>query len=502
MIETSRNITISRKYSLLISISLFVTSMGLSLKNYPPLNWTPYDGALYIDIAHSLSHNITDFSYQGIYMMFRPPIYPYTLSLFYRLFPPKFSIEIARIVSSSFYAGTSVLIFLLFKKLLGDLKALGASVFYILNPISLGMSTQPLVHSEFTFFYLISIYWLLKWSITNKIKEVILFGFFTGVSILTRYTGLTIILISLAYIYILLFANRINLDKTLKHLVIGILVILLTILPWMILGYRHYSGLISPFIVASKEVNTAVKVSSMEYTKEIIHTLGVPTIILIVLGFAYSMVQRDNFHALLLSWMTIGFMGILTITHKEIRFITFLTPAIAILSVEGSCVILRALEMGTTIIKAKHEMKFIVLVIVLLFLYINSYSNAIKYADKYYYAGATQDKVFVEFKEVSSYNKDKKTTLLVSPNLYPYGGLFLPNAKIYQMSSYRLNWLVHGIKGQPPNISKMITNGDFGYIIYCNTPNLQKWIVQIKYSHKYTLIKEMFKGKCIILKHK
>lgn len=202
-----------RTIDIMLSVVLIVIGLLLSIKHYPPRNWIVYDGALYIDIARSLTEGITNFEYQGIYMLFRPPIYPYTLSIIYRLIEePIPYILIARVVSSLFYALVSVTIFLAFKGYFGRLKALLASFFYLLNPLAFGMSIQPLVHSEFTFFYLLSMLLLLKWSESFRLIHIILFGIFAGISILTRYTGLTIVGIFFTYVYLLYLEGFISIE--------------------------------------------------------------------------------------------------------------------------------------------------------------------------------------------------------------------------------------------------------------------------------------------------
>ena len=238
----------------------------------------------------------------------------------------------------------------------------------------------------------------------------------------------------------------------------------------------------------------------MEYVTEIIHTLGVPATILIALGVVYSMFQRDKFHVLLLSWGVLGFMGILTIIHKEVRFVTFLTPLIVIISIEGIELLSKVLATIVPKIKIRPIGIKLIWVGVMLLLCASYYSNAVDYIDKYYYAGATEAIVFEEFKKLE-YN-ESGITLLVSPSFYPYGGLFLQDAEVYQMSLYHLNWLIHGIKGQPPDIPKMIANGDFDYVIYCEAPYLESWITKIERSQKYIIVDELFNGKCKILSGK
>ena len=488
----------------LMALGIFIMAMIMSLKNYPPSSWTPYDGALYIDIARNLSEDFTDFSYQGIYMMFRPPIYPYTLSIIYRLVPLDLHLTVARLISSVFYSGTAMLIFILFRRYLGDLKAIIASILYMLNPIALGMSIQPLVHSQFTFFYLISVYYLLKWSENRNRISIVLFGIFTGISILTRYTGFSLGAVAIAFIYLLIISQKINLNylDILKHLTIGALSAFLILLPWMILGHLNYTGFMSPFTVASREVNMAASRTPLTgYLLSIIETLSLPAVMVTTLGLMYSMFQRDKFHILLVSWSLAGFVSILTIIHKEVRFITFLTPPIALLSTEGLYVISKVISEAVLRGDMKYKGIKIIGITILILLSISCYTHANEYTSKYYYSGSTQAILFDEFKKIVPTTDEM--ILLVSPNLYPYAGLFLPHAKIYQMSSYNINWLVHGLRGkQPPDIPKMIENGYFDYIIYCKSPYLDRWIDKVGQSPRYYRVKEMFNGRCRILANK
>ena len=290
---------------ILAGIGIFILAMFISLNHYPPNSWIPYDGALYIDIANTLSKDPSNFSYQGIYMLFRPPIYPYTLSIVYRLIPFRNPVTIARLVTSIFYAGTAVLIFMLFGRYLGYSKGGYASILYILNPIALGMSTQPLVHSQFIFFYLISMYYLLKWSENLNKSSMVLFGISAGISTLTRYTGLSILLIAIVYVYLLYLSNNIKENNTdiIAHLVVGMGAFFVILTPWMIMGAKYYTGPMSPFTVASREVNTAAaRVPSFEYILNLTHTLGIVGVTLTVIGILYSLFKRDKPHILMLSW--------------------------------------------------------------------------------------------------------------------------------------------------------------------------------------------------------
>ena len=237
------------------------------------------------------------------------------------------------------------------------------------------------------------------------------------------------------------------------------------------MGHVNYGGFIHPFTVASREVTMAARrTPTLDYIFSIINVIGIPAVTAAALGFIYNISQRDNFHILLTTWSSLGFISILTLIHKEVRFITFLTPAIALLSIEGIYIFSKILV--NIILKDNRKVKTIKIIgiITLILLSISQYSYVPKYTIKYYYAGSSQAMIFNELKTIIP--STSNITILVSPNLYPYAGIFFPSAKVYQMSSYRLNWLIHGIRGQPPDVSEMLKQGDFKYIIYCRFPHL------------------------------
>ena len=136
-----------------ISVLVFLGTLIVGIMALPQDNSITYDGALYINIARSLAEDITSFTYQGVYMMYRPPLYPYTLSLFFRVISSN-HLLIARLVSVFSFALTSALVYLLTVEMFGNpVEGVIASLFYALNPLAFTMAGRELVHSEFTFFY-------------------------------------------------------------------------------------------------------------------------------------------------------------------------------------------------------------------------------------------------------------------------------------------------------------------------------------------------------------
>ncbi|MFA4668611.1 hypothetical protein QDY65_08875 [Pyrococcus kukulkanii] len=73
--------------------------------------------------------------------MYRPPLYPYTLTLLYHfIHDPLAQLKVARIVSAFFFALTASLVYLLCLELFGDLiKGVIASLFFMFNGLALTM---------------------------------------------------------------------------------------------------------------------------------------------------------------------------------------------------------------------------------------------------------------------------------------------------------------------------------------------------------------------------
>ncbi|WP_346765899.1 glycosyltransferase family 39 protein [Thermococcus sp. 9N3] len=206
---------------------VFLFALGIELITFPPWDTLSYDGALYIDIARNLAVNPTSFTYQGAYMMYRPPLYPYTLSLFYHfVHEPLSQLRVARLVSAVFFALTAVLVYLLTLELFERfVKGILASAFFIFNALAFTMGTRELVHSEFTFFYTLAIYLLYTGRKSGNPTRIYLAFVSAGLAILTRYTGLSIIAVFIAYLWLTEYWNWVKK----REYLIGFALLLLTL---------------------------------------------------------------------------------------------------------------------------------------------------------------------------------------------------------------------------------------------------------------------------------
>ncbi|NJE01647.1 glycosyltransferase family 39 protein [Thermococcus sp. JdF3] len=407
----------------LIFIVPFLLALCVSMLTMPQSNTITYDGALYIDIARNLAEDITDFTYQGIYMMYRPPLYPYTLSLPYRsIHEPYSQLTVARTVSMLFFALTAALTYLLAVEMFGDpFKGIAASLFYIFNPLAFTMATRELVHSEFTFFYTLAVYLFYTGRKRGAPYRIYLSFVSAGLAILTRYTGLSILGVFIAYLWL---TDHWEWVKKREYWV-GFILLGFTLAPWLYMGHLHYGGPFRPFSVASRVVTLDRPVSVSDYLHLLREDVGLLLPALAALGFIR--LKKNDEGWLLISWLFVGLMGILTVTHKETRFITFLSPAIGILAAEGvwlaGDIITAVSERTGGRIGAGRTALVVLILALILTVPIATRAGGLK--ETWNKFGRYQSEVIGY--AVINYDGER---ILVSPDMYTVAGFYYPHAAV------------------------------------------------------------------------
>ncbi len=454
----------------ILSIASLGIALALSLATFPPWDTLTYDGALYIDIARNLANSPTNFTYQGIYMMYRPPLYPYTLSLFYHfVHEPLDQLKVARLVSMLFFSLTAVLTFLLaFEVLKNAKKATAASGFFILNPLAFTMGTRELVHSEFTFFYTLAVYLLYTGRKRESRVRVYLAFLSAGLAILTRYTGLSIIGVFLLYLWLTSYWDWVRK----REYLLGFGVLFLTLLPWLYLGHLHYRGFLRPFEVASRVVTLDRPVGVSTYLKWLRNDLGRLLLGLVLLGLLK--IGQDDEGWLILSWFAVGFAGILTVTHKETRFITFLSPVLGILAVEGIKLIIEGAEKIASLrLMISGSWKAPAVLVMSLILLIPVGLNALHLKERWNAVGKYDSRVL-------RYSSEHYigSELLVSPYLYTMVGFYYPNSRVEMILRRK-------------DVEEKIAEAKYDVIIHKDTNTY----LNILTSGNYVLVKEFYNGK-------
>ncbi|NJE62225.1 glycosyltransferase family 39 protein [Thermococcus sp. 21S7] len=458
-----RRISGNREFLVSAGISLFTLILAVIAL---PSKTITYDGALYIDIARNLLHGITNYTYQGVYMMYRPPVYVYTLTVLFRFFSPEHHVTLARLVSAVFYSLTAGLTYLFALRMWNDeVKAILAAALYIFNPLAFAMGTRELVHSEFTFFYTLSIYLLYTGRKNGSTWRLYLSFIVAGIAILTRYTGLSIIGVTVAYLYL---TEHWEWVKK-REYPIGFALLAITLLPWLYMGHIHYGGAFKPFSVATQYVTNAPPVSAFDYIGMLINTIGV---IALLAAIGFVLLKKDEEGWLLISWLFVGLLGIMTVTHKEERFITFLSPALALLAAHGLWGISNVLSEAT---RAGEYKKHVAVLLLVLFL-VPIWGDASALKDDWDKQGA----IYVEVFEYASKNYPADW-LLVSQKMYTMAGLYYPDATIQVIMDV-------------PQVRERISEGRYDVIVRVKSdPELN-----IESSGNYRIAKEFQNGNFIV----
>ena len=455
----------SRKGELLIAGGISLFTLVLAVMTLPSRTIT-YDGALYIDIARNLLHGITNYTYQGTYMMYRPPVYVYTLAVLFRFFSPEHHVTIARLVSAVFYSLTAGLVYLFAVRMWNDsVKATLAAALYIFNPLAFAMGTRELVHSEFTFFYTLAVYLLYTGKKNQAPLRIYLSFVVAGIAILTRYTGLSIIGVMVAYLYL---TEHWEWAKK-REYPLGFALLAITLLPWLYMGHLYYDGAFKPFSVATQYVTNAPPVSAFDYIGMLLNTIGV---IALLAAIGFILLKKDEEGWLLISWLFVGLLGIMTVTHKEERFITFLSPALALLAAHGLWGISKALSEATKAMEYKRHVA--ILLLVLFLVPICRDASALK-GD-----WDEQGAIYVEVFEYASENYPADW-LLVSQKMYTMAGLYYPNATIQVIMDV-------------PQVRERISEGRYDVIVRMKSDPA----LNIESSGNYRIAREFQNGDFIV----
>lgn len=145
-------------------------------------------------------------------------------------------------INPLFAAGTAVLLFLFAQTLGYSLKSsLFVSLLYSLGTIAWPLSKQAFDHPLETFFILLSVYFLHRYTGREKTRYIFFAGGAAGMAILTRPTSILLLLAAIVFLSIY-YSNKSKIIDNIKHLVRDVTLFLIGILPFasISLWYNHY----------------------------------------------------------------------------------------------------------------------------------------------------------------------------------------------------------------------------------------------------------------------
>ena len=327
---------------LIILVLIFSFLIRIVFLFYSPLRG--WDETVYLNLGHDLSKNpfmysllnsgwndfisSSDVIYGWPNIGFRAPLLPYIISIFYAL-----NLNLLIQIIIPFFSTLSIfLVYILGKKLFNKQIGMYSAVFLALIPIHVLYSEKILTDNFVVFFILLTFISFWRGYEKENKKHKILFGLFLALSLLARYTTLWIIPVFPLYFLIRDKSLRFLKDKYLWY-AIGIF--FLTLVPWFIYSFIYYGNPLGGFIHGFKAAGYWGGVQSWNFffvnSWRIFSVIGV----LFIISLFYILLKKEFLKReiyLFLIWIVFFSVMVMTMPHKEDRFIMPIIPAVCLIS--------------------------------------------------------------------------------------------------------------------------------------------------------------------------
>jgi 4-amino-4-deoxy-L-arabinose transferase-like glycosyltransferase len=231
---------------------LLILILGAALRwygfNHPHMH--SFDEGVYARLGLQLSKNVTDYNTQALYreainsgrslpvhynapLFCHPPLYPFLISLLYRIFPPFF--EIAHWISFLLGVTTIIITFFLAQLLFRDNRIAVSSAFILaIDPNHIICSEKIWMEATLVFFMSLALLFFVL-GVQKGGRFFILCGFTSGFAIVTKMPGATVLI---AFFLFGLFMKR-ELFRNKSYWSIFFIAFLMY-LPWVIWQLRIY----------------------------------------------------------------------------------------------------------------------------------------------------------------------------------------------------------------------------------------------------------------------
>ncbi|MBU3906628.1 MAG: glycosyltransferase family 39 protein [Nanoarchaeota archaeon] len=326
---------------------------------------------------YSFLHGFADFSSNWPLAGFRPPLLPIIISIVSIFSKEVFLLNfLGPIFSSLGVLG----VFLLSKKLFDDKVAIYSSVLFAFFPLYLFWGFRILTDSLFLSLMLFAIYffWVAFFEDSKKIKFPILFGVFSALAFLSRYSFIWFLLL---FFLSLLFKNKNLKFLSDKKIWLGVLSFFVIIAPWFACNYLSYGSLFEFLRHANEASLRWGKQPALFYLVYFLKNFAI-----FIPFFAFGLYSRDkrydNSKIFLSIWFVVIFLFSIFMGHKEERYLLPLLPAVCILSSFG-------------LNKIKNYRNILFVIIVIYFSFFNFYTF---------------------YKSVNSYNSDEQVCFFNAMN--------------------------------------------------------------------------------------
>lgn len=352
-----------------------------------------WDSAVYIGMGKYLF----SLGNVGLWEPARPLVLPFFLGLFWKL---GFNAVIfGRILEVGFSAGCLCLTYLIGKNVFNEKIGLLSAFLLAFSPSFLFYSSTILTGIPSTFFALLSVYFLIK-------KNYFFSGLFVGLSFMTRFLQLFVLLVIVLYV---MYGKR-KIENLLR-LGYGFSLI---VVPYLIFNTWFYKNPIYPLIL---------QMFMSKYTGWVYHE-GIPfyfinllkenfLLLFSIVGVVVMLIKIKSKQMVILGIFLLFFVFFNSIAHKEIRFILTFLPYMYMVASYG---ILKSVDLMK---KEKNMFGFVVFICIVI----------------WFFQVATQFEVpiYKEYPEFTSYLDSKGVE----------GGLWISNPLFVVNSDIKIDELIY-----------------------------------------------------------
>lgn len=294
------------------------TGILLFVPNFIERGFT-YDEALYLSIGRNLSQDFKDYTMNSNYMLYRPPVLPYLISITSRV-AGGFSGGISMGITPFFSFLLIVLLYIVIKHFYDEKIAFFSAVFLLLCPLYLRHSVRVLNHVEFAFFFSMALFSFRK-GLQGRFWWFFLSGILGGLAFLTRYVG--VMYIPVMGLYVLL-ERKTEFYKE-KGCYLSFFSFFIPVIPWALFSNEVYNGYYEFMRVAMAVIPTDDFMHTVQYIAVTILELTPFFILFTILGI--KRLKRDSFF---LAYFCGTLLTLVLLRHREPRFILDFSPVLAL----------------------------------------------------------------------------------------------------------------------------------------------------------------------------
>ncbi len=325
---------------LLIVFHLIGNIIWIKLNNIPPA----WDEAVHTKFSLEFLHFFQDiFSGRFDFKDFIQPLSNYYgplvrlfTGLILFIFGP--TIKLAQFTGTIFFLLTLLIIYFLGKEIFkNDWIGLIAAFIFSFYQVIYDNSRWLLLDIPLTFFVLTTIYFLIKSNSFEDKKYTLIAFVCLSLTILTKFQG--IIYLTIPFGYFVILAVRKNKLNYIKNLVLGILISILFVLPWLIFSFKN---LISYYTVAVKPepfvdpTNLVDPTTWLHYLKLFIdYEMTFFVFLVFLLSLYFYLKVKSNFKFFILMNIVFYYMWFTVFPNKDMRFLFPILPFTALIFAKG-----------------------------------------------------------------------------------------------------------------------------------------------------------------------